>query len=213
MKILLALMLFAPTISWGQVQRATMLNFGFGQLQSKNESASLNKLLSANPIKNLPTMFSYSLTFNVPRDSIEYTGQARRWKDGAGGIEYNHFKLSQDDVEFRGYFVGAHYGKDLLRKNYLIDLEGAWGFNWGKRSIIIDDELSRYNNSFFAPKLTVTVRLKMWRIVLFGKIDYQYDITNDSWKWETGAIQNIEGSKFNTLIIYGGIGFNIHKPY
>ena len=183
-----------------------------GYYNFDRELNSLNGL--ANPLNihfDSPLIFSLSPSMTIS------SGRSSSYSDATSDTEYsfNYFQpLSQNNrlqtIKYTGYYVGFSKGFDLISKKKWVDLILKFGFNWGRKTLRIEEENTpeiKYRNVFFAPKARGELRFNMKPIALSFKTDYQLDITNPRWKHKKGANLSIDSTKFHGFFFYACIGY------
>ncbi len=109
--------------------------------------------------------------------------------------------------DIKGYQWGMMIlGNDLLYKKKNVDLIFGTGLNAGKFKLHEDNETTTVDffNKFLAPKLTSEFRLIFGKMCVGIRAEYQYDISNKSWKSTTNEFLPL--TKFTGYKIQAFVG-------
>ncbi len=90
----------------------------------------------------------------------------------------------QDSIKCRvnGFVFGFMlFGRDVFKKMDHFDFIICTGFNTG-RLRLEHNELIRRKNAFFSPAVAAVPRLRIGRLVLSARFEYEYDISSPRWK-------------------------------
>ncbi len=80
-------------------------------------------------------------------------------------------------------------GRDLFSKSERFDMLVGFGINTG-RLRMYKNELIRQKNPYFAPKISLTPRVKLGKIVVSLNLDYELDISKPGWRGTIFANSN-----------------------
>jgi len=99
-------------------------------------------------------------------------------------------------------------GKDLLGKSERFDFLVGFGVNTG-RLRMYQNELIRQKNPYFSPKISLTPRARVGKVVFSLNVDYEFDISRPGWRRTIFAnkdkinISNLRQTGFNAFFTVG----------
>ncbi len=106
-----------------------------------------------------------------------------------------------------GYVFSFACGRTLVKSLKNFSLNYYIGFNTG-RTRLYSNDLIRQKNYFFSPKVGIQPKIKIGRIGLTCIIEYEYDITNPSWKkMSFRPAEIIKANSLRQSGITGQLGF------
>ena len=101
-------------------------------------------------------------------------------------------------------------GRDLLGKSERFDFLVGFGVNTG-RLRMYKNELIRQKNPYFSPKISITPRARVGKVVFSLNVDYEFDISRPGWRGTIFAkkdkinLNNLRQTGFNAFLSIGMI--------
>ena len=78
-------------------------------------------------------------------------------------------------------FTAPVYGVDIFENTKAVDLFFSLGFNTG-RLRVYGNSLVKQKNAYFSPKVSLTPRFKLGRLMLQMNFDYELDVSKKAWR-------------------------------
>ncbi|MBI1289012.1 MAG: hypothetical protein GC178_15700 [Flavobacteriales bacterium] len=168
-----------PFSKWHSYYRTFEANYGILLFQKGNILDSLNAKHGFS-IPNVQTVGSECKTLlNVNRKYVF---------DASLSYHFSlpvHMENNGTEMDMWSFQWGLMlYGKDFLYKKKRLDAVVGIGFNqgFGFLSTTQNDTIRKYNNPYFAPKVTAELRGTVWKLSLGTRAEYQIDVSKKAWK-------------------------------
>ena len=149
------------------------IQYGYKTLTQRN-SFSLSNFHNFNYAQPLQQISIGQTGYGEENEELRYYQYISLFLPQNASLDTLHCKVM-------GLNYGLAFGRDLFEQRKNVDLLVCFGYNVGYIKTYQNQLLNQYN-FFFSPKVVLSPRVCIRKLVLSLRAEYEYDITDPHWK-------------------------------